>query len=173
MFEGEEWCEIEDLPHYMISTHGRVKRKDSDDARKVYTNDKGFPVVLLYGKDSKSRYLRQINKLVATAFLNPPVFEDENAVWHIDGDLTNCLVSNLRWDTRGRVLDWNDMNRNTGPKFNTPKVKNNRTGKIYENAYECGLAEGRLESEVIFRVEKQARNMEDDKARYRYIFKNN
>ncbi len=169
MFENEEWVEIEDFPHYHISQYGRVKRLDSTEARKVTLNDKGFPIITLYGQDSKTRYLRQINKLVATAFLPPPQYPDMTYVWHLDGDLSNCNVSNLRWDTRSRVLEWNEMHRARKPKYETPRVMNNRTGITYENALECALSEGRLESEIVWRVERQARSFEDPDARYRYI----
>lgn len=170
MFENEEWRVIEELPHYSISNYGRVKRDGAIEARKVSVSDKGFPIVTLFGKDSKTRYLRQINKLVAEAFLQPPFYENETAVWHIDGDLSNCNSENLKWEMRSRVLEWNEMHRSRKPQFPTPRVKNNRTGRIYANAFECGMEEGMIESSVVFRVEKQARHMEDDNARYRYIF---
>lgn len=169
MFENEEWRVIVELPHYHISNYGRVKHEGKPEARKTYINDKGFLCVLLYGKDSKTRYNWQVNKLVAQAFLRPARFDNETAVWHIDGDLTNCVVDNLRWDTRGRVLEWNRMHRPGFEPVRTPMVKNNRTGLIYNNAYECALAEGRLESEIVIRIERQARHTEDDNARYRYI----
>jgi hypothetical protein len=172
MFENEEWREIEDFPHYSISNYGRVKHENRVEARKVTVNDRGFPIVTLFGKDKKTRYLRQINKLVAQAFLPTPMFHDETAVWHIDGDLSNCRVENLKWDTRSRVLEWNEMNRTLKPKLVTPKVKNNRTGKVYANAFECALDEGQLETTIVWKVERQARNMEDDNARYRYIYGN-
>lgn len=171
MFEGEEWREIQELPHYLISTHGRVKHIDNVNPRKVSLNHRGIPVVTLYASDSKTRCLRQINTLVAKAFLSPPIYEDETAVWHIDGDFTNCHFSNLRWDTRGRVLEWNEMNRSKEPKYKTPMVKNNRTGVVYENALECGLNEGQLESAIVWRIERQATHLYDEDARYRYIHK--
>lgn len=170
MFENEIWHEIEEFPHYHVSNYGRIKHVDRNDARKVTVNERGFPVVLLSSKNSPTRYLRQVNKLVAQAFLPPPQFDDETAVWHIDGDLRNCRAENLRWEMRSRVLEWNEMHRTGQPKFRTPKVKNNRTGEVYENAYECAMAEGMLESAVVWRVERQARHIEDDNARYRYVF---
>jgi hypothetical protein len=170
MFEGEVWHEIEELPHYHISSHGRVKHVERNEVRKLSVNEKGFPVVLLSSKTSATRYLRQVNKLVAQAFLPPPQFSNETAVWHIDGNLLNCRADNLRWEMRARVLEWNEMHRNLTPRFTTPRVKNNRTGIVYENAFECGMAEGMLESAIVWRVERQARHMEDDSARYRYVF---
>lgn len=171
MLENEDWREIDQLEHYLISNYGRVKRHDSPlEARKVTVNDRGFPIITLYGKDSKTRYLRQINTLVAKAFLEPPHYENETQVWHIDGDLQNCVVENLKWETRPRVLEWNEMHRTLTPAFKTPRVRNNRTGVTYENAFECGMAEGRLESDIVWRVERQARHTEDDAARYRYLW---
>jgi len=171
MFEDEDWLPVAGLPHYLISNHGRVKHVDRHEARQVTINDRGFPIVTLYGVDKKTRYLKQINKLVAEAFLYPARFENENAVWHIDGDLTNCRADNLKWDTRGRVLEWNKMHRPGFEPIQTPAVRNNRTGEVYANAYECALHEGRLESEIIVRVERQARHMQDPNARYMYVYR--
>ena len=165
----EEWRVIEEFPHYWVSNYGNVKHVDRNEPRKITINDRGFPIVTLFGRDSKTRYLRQINKLVATAFLHTPTFHDETAVWHIDGNLSNCCVDNLKWEMRSRVLEWNEMNRTREAKYNTPPVRNNRTGKIYADAFQCGLAEGELESRILWRVERQARNMEDPEARYMYV----
>jgi hypothetical protein len=177
MFEGEQWREIEEFPNYRVSNYGRIKHVDRVEARKVTINDRGFPVVLLSSGDSPTRYLRQINKLVAKAFLrqpSPPVIGDmeQNAIWHIDGDLTNCRADNLMWDYRNRVLEWNEMHRLGHSKYKTvsARVKNNRTGVIYEDTFECAMAEGMLESDIIWRIERQARHMEDDNAHYRYLF---
>ena len=171
MFKDEEWRPVVNLEHYRVSNYGRVKKIDSEEARKPYTSDAGFPCIVLYGKDSKSRYMRQINVLVAQAFLYPARFPNETSVWHLDGDLTNCRANNLRWDTRARTIEWNKMHRPNARRIPTPRVKNNRTGVIYADAFECGLAEGRLESEIIIRIERQARHQEDDNARYRYLYK--
>lgn len=170
MFENEEWALIEGFENYEISNHGRVRRVGSDRTRKISLNNMGVPVLVLYRENDPSRYLRQVNKLVATTFLPPPTFQDETSVWHIDGDLTNCRASNLKWDTRARVLEWNAQNRHQRPQHHTPRVKNNRTGVIYENAFDCAMSEGKLEGDVIKRVEQGGiYSPYDDSARYRYI----
>lgn len=169
MFENEKWRIIEEFPNYSISNYGRVKNKNRHEARKVSINDRGFPIVVLFKQDSKTRYLRQINRLVADAFLRPPLYDEDNAVWHIDGDLSNCSADNLKWETRAHVLEWNEMHRSKEPRIRTPRVRNNRTGEEYANAFECGMAEGELESKIVWRIEKQALRMDDDDARYRYL----
>lgn len=169
MFENEEWRPIEEFPHYVISSHGRVKHTDRTNARKVTINERGFPVILLSSATSPTRYLRQINKLVALAFLPPPLYHDSTAIWHKDGDLRNCYVDNLMWERRDRVLEWNEMHRQGRPKFTTPAVKNNRTGEIYKDAYDCAIHEGVLESSIVWRIERQSSSLYDESARYRYV----
>lgn len=169
MFENEEWRPVDEFPHYVVSNYGRVKHTERVDARKVTVNERGFPVILLSSATSPSRYLRNVNQLVAKAFLPPPRFSDETSVWHIDGDLSNCRADNLRWEMRSRVLEWNEMHRTRLPKYQTPPVMNNRTGQVYENAFECAMQEGLLESAIVWRVERQARHVEDENARYRYV----
>lgn len=171
VFENETWRVIEEFPNYLVSNYGRIKHEDRNEPRKAQVNDKGFPTVLLSVHSSSTRYLRQVNKLVALAFLPPPTDQRMNSVWHIDGDLTNCRSENLRWDTRPRVLEWNEMNRTHEPRYKTPAIRNNWTGKTYENALECGMAEGEVESRILWMIESQAVSLEDDNAKYRYVFK--
>lgn len=166
----EEWRPIADFPHYLVSDQGRIRHADRMEARALQTNERGFVVILLSSQSSSARYLRQVNQLVATAFLEPTPYIEETFIWHIDGDLTNCAADNLRWESKSRVLEWNEMHRERAPKFTTPQVKNNKTGRIYSNAFECGMQEGLLESKVVWLVEKQASHMEDDESQYRYVF---
>lgn len=164
------WRHIEEFPHYLVSSEGSVCHEDRELIRKWSVNKMGFPIILLTADGSPQRYLRQINNLVAKAFLEPAKYRDENSVWHKDGNLLNCHADNLKWDTRSRVLEWNDMHRRGEPKYKTPRVKNNQTGVIYPNAYECGLASGEVESKVLWVIERQAPTDTDDNARFRYIF---
>lgn len=169
MFENEEWRTVEELPHYLISNYGRVKHIDRINARNITVNERGFPVVLLNSANTATRYNRQINHLVAHAFLPQPEYSNMTSVWHIDGDLINCRADNLKWETRPRVLEWNEMHRTLTPRLTTPPVKNNRTGVIYNNAFECGMAEGRTESEVVWRIENAAGGLYDESSRYMYV----
>lgn len=177
MLEGETWDTIQEFPKYLVSTHGRIRHRDRIEPRKLTANERGFPLVVLFKEDAKVRYVRHVNLLVAKRFVPSTVVHDpslvavepQNHIWHIDGNLRNCRWDNLRWATRSAVYEWNRMHRELCPAFKTPKVKNNRTGDVYENAFECGMAEGELESKIMWRIEKQADNMFDDEARYRYL----
>lgn len=154
MFENEQWREIRDFPHYHVSNYGRVKHVDRVEARKISINDRGFPIIVLYGADGKTRYLRQINQLVADAFLSPATFNDETSVWHVDGDVTNCRAENLKWETRSRVLEWNEMHRTGRSQYNSGPVRNTRTGKEYADVYECAMDEGRTEGDIFHRADR-------------------
>jgi hypothetical protein len=170
MADSEElWETIYGFPQYEVSSHGRIKHKDRDQPRKLGVNQKGFPVVLLSMRTSSARYLRQVNRLVAEAFLRPPLFDDMTAVWHRDGDLENCYVENLMWDRRDRVIEWNRMHRTGKPYYITPHVKNNRTGELYRDAYDCAMQEGELESTIMKKIENNPAGIYDDHARYRYV----
>lgn len=168
--ESEVWVGIYDLPKYMISSHGNVRHVSRPGLLQAHVNHRGFLTVVLY-RDTEVgpvRTTKQVNRLVADVFLAPPKHRDQTAVWHIDGDLTNCHKDNLRWERRDRVLAWNDMHRTGVPKYKTPKVYDRVTGMTYKNAYDCGMATGELEASVIKKVESFMGPYEE-KGRYSYV----
>lgn len=165
----EVWVPVEGFDKYLISNHGQVKHVDRVSSRTSSVNNRGFPVITLYRDNDPSRYLRQINKLVADAFLPPPDHHDETSVWHMDGNLLNCYISNLKWDTRARVTEWNRMHREGTASYSTPPVRNNVTGAVYDNAFDCGMNEGKLESTVIWLIEGNAELFNDPNAKYCYV----
>lgn len=169
MIHEEEWVELEGFPDYHISNLGNIRHKDRPNTnRKAALNHQGFPTLVLFRAPDPARYVRQINKLVALSFLEPPEYEDMTAVWHIDGDLTNCWADNLRWDTRPRVLEWNEMHRSRTPQLRTPNVMDNSNGRIYTNAFECGMAVGQIETAVVAHIERFTEEYAD-RAKWRYV----
>lgn len=165
----EIWREIEGFPDYMVSNYGLViHRSRPNTPRSVSINHQGFPNLVLFKKEHPgSRYLRQVNKLVATAFLPEPP-SNLTAVWHKDGNLQNCYFENLKWDLRSRVMEWNEMNRDGEPKFHTGAVMDNRTGLLYTNALELALHIGATETEIVRRIEAYPPHLQDQ-APYKYV----
>lgn len=153
-FENEVWRAIRDFDLYEISDQGRIRHVDNDEVRSLGKNAQGFPTITLFKAGESSRHIKQVNRVVAETFLPPPRFRDQTAVWHLDGDLSNCMAVNLMWDRRDRVLEWNEMHRRGAPKFKTPAIRNNTTGMVYENVYTCALAEREPESVVLAKVER-------------------
>lgn len=162
MSDDCEWRPVVGAEHYHVNEYGEVRNGKTGQILSQVVNVRGFPCVTLYAEDSRTRYFWQVNKIVATAFVPPSNFGQETSVWHIDGDLTNCRPENLRWESRTRVLAWNEMHRHGRPKLVTGRVRNNRTGAVYENAYECAIAEGDLEETIVIKIERGS-------PRYSYI----
>ena len=169
MSDFEEWAPVEDFELYLVSSRGHIRHTSRDVNRTIRTNAKGFPTIALYREGEGARYLRQINVLVARAFLGPPEDPSLNSIWHIDGDLTNCHVANLRWDTRSRVLEWNEMHRTGEPKYKTPKVKDNQTGRVYNDVFDCAINVGEVESKILWMIERRHYGMFSDEAEFRYV----
>lgn len=165
----EIWRPVDGFPDYQVSSYGNIVHVERPNLiRKTTLNHQGFPNLVLFNKEHPgARYLRQVNKLVATAFLGrPPAKMD--AVWHINGDLQDCHADNLKWDMRARVMEWNEMHREGEPKFRTPQVMINETGRIYNNAFEVALAVGDIETAVVGHIERYPPQYAD-RARYKYV----
>lgn len=124
---GEVWRPIEGLEGYEISSHGRVKSLEKTwysgrgNSKREYKPEtimkaavsKGTLQVPIRGR----RY--NVARLVALAFIPNP--ESKEYVDHIDGDVENNHVGNLRWATNQE----NQMNRGV--------MATNSSG--YPNAY--------------------------------------
>lgn len=169
MIHQEDWRPVDGFPDYQVSNLGRVIHTDRPNTtRKTSVNHQGFPTLVLFHKEHPgARYLRQVNKLVARAFLGPPP-QRMDSVWHLDGDLQNCQADNLKWDMRARVLEWNDMHRTGEPKYRTKRVMENKTGRVFANAYECAINVGEIETAIVTHIEKYPPQYAD-RARYRYV----
>lgn len=198
MNSDEEWYELEHFPRYRINRLGEIRHHDRTSLRRTSENHRGFPIIQLFAHDNNVRYLRQVNKLVAETFLMPKVpylrhphqyylpehkdysnfpdarfvlrsIDSADSVWHLDGDIKNVHADNLMWASRSEVLEWNKMNRPDYEPYKTPKVRNNKTGRVYKNAFECGIYENELETRIITRIERQARYLDDENAPYCYL----
>lgn len=94
-WQQEEWRDISAFDDYQVSSHGRVRNKRSGRVKRVCIRGNGYPYAhfTVQGK----QYLKSVHRLVAEAFIPNP--EGKPCVNHIDGDKTNCHVSNLEWAT--------------------------------------------------------------------------
>jgi hypothetical protein len=87
----ETWKEIREFDgKYLISSHGRVKRKR---ILKPFKNKRGYlSFVFRHNGKYKRRY---IHRLVAQEFCLKP--DKQNHVNHIDGNSSNNFYKNLEW----------------------------------------------------------------------------
>lgn len=91
--DQEEFVEIKKAPDYLISTFGRIKRKDPI-LKMNKRKDGRLNIDLMIGGKKKS-FL--VHRLVASAFIPNPT--NKPTINHLDGDPTNNKVENLEWAT--------------------------------------------------------------------------
>lgn len=81
---------------YEVSDTGLIRRVDSQRELKLTENQEGYYSVHFSNKDKRKRL--RVSRLVAEAFLDNP--DNKKEVDHIDTNIQNNNVSNLRWVTR-------------------------------------------------------------------------
>ncbi len=95
--------EIDGFSRYLIGDDGTILNKRFDRLVAVHQNKtRGWVMVSLVHDDGRQRF-KSVARLVAEAFLPPPV-PPETSVVNRDGDRTNNRVENLAWLSRSRAL---------------------------------------------------------------------
>lgn len=85
---------------YKVSNYGRVMNSQTQKIIKAYRNNKGYYIVDLCWQGVYKHML--VSRLVAMAFIQNP--QNKPNVDHIDTDITNNCVQNLRWCTQSQNL---------------------------------------------------------------------
>ena len=118
-FMNEIWKVIEALPEYEVSNTGIVRERSKTvtycDENGEYSVD--VPAMQIpVGHTSGREYVTlkgekyQVHRLVAETFLDKP--ENSNLVEHIDGNITNNNVENLRWTYPYANADKSNISKN-------------------------------------------------------------
>ena len=113
---------------YQVSNLGRVKRSYKNGKTKILNhklNTTGYHQVSLY--KNCERKMMQVHRLVAIAFIPNP--DNKEQVDHIDLNINNNQLDNLRWATRSENCKNRKSYNNTGKKF-ISEMKN-RKKKFY------------------------------------------
>lgn len=90
----EEWRKIKDYENYSVSSFGNVRNDKTERIRKTPLNSSGYKTITLSKKYTKA-FL--VHRLVGEHFLEPVEDLFKNEIDHIDGDILNNKVDNLRW----------------------------------------------------------------------------
>jgi len=102
----EVWKGIENFKNYDVSSFGNIRNNTTNKILKYSPNQKGYPLVTLYGNIRKTI---SIHRLVASAFIENP--NNLPQIDHIDRNKTNNNVENLRWVTQQHNM-WNKIHKN-------------------------------------------------------------
>lgn len=125
----EQWKQIKDYPHLLISSKGRVWTLTYNRELKPHLTNRGYKRVNL----SKDKAVKRVHvhRLVAEAFVPNPNGYD--TVDHIDGNKLNNNADNLQWLSRG------DNIRKAGDKWNQGAIPIIcvETGKVYKSVHQA------------------------------------
>lgn len=157
----EVWRDIDDLPSYQVSNHGRVRNKRTLIVKKTYLDNDGYEKVTLTDfNNGKRNRIKTVHRLVATAFLGGN--RSDLQVNHKDGVKTNNNATNLEWVTGSENVKHaynTGLRKPSGGRGPIRPIKIVETGDIYENATECSKAIGTDPSNVIRQLHREIKSV--------------
>ena len=127
--EAPEGVELETLKDYIITNDGRVYSKKTEKFLKIMENSSSQV-------EANGKRLR-VHRLVAEAYLPSPS-EDQNYVIHINGDLKDNNVKNLKWannSEKAKITVQNNPNRYESQKKKIARldIKTEEILEIYDS----------------------------------------
>lgn len=142
----EEWRNVVDFPEYLVSNYGEVRSLRTERLLKPHVNQRNVSyVVLVLDHVQKNR---SISKLVADAFLEPPIRPVFNTPINRNGDRTDNVVTNLLWRPRSFAIMYvRQFNYPLRHGFRQPVVEYD-TEEVYPNTFEAAITFGLLDIDV-------------------------
>lgn len=142
----EQWVEIEDFPHYLVSNLGRVTNMERKAPVALRLNQFGHVNVGL-SRDNK-QFTKALAPLVARAFVPKPAPEF-NCPIHLDGDRTNCAADNLAWRPRWFAIAYHKQFKLDSFRFDNTELIETTEGKTYSSVREACMLNGIYYADVV------------------------
>lgn len=148
----EMWKPIDEVPHYHVSTLGRVKNSFTNHILHLQKRKSGYVKVNLY-KDG-IEYTRDVHRLVAKAFIpNPNNLPEVN---HDNGHKDDNRVGNLYWCTQKENVRHAMRTGLLTPKAPEPvraPVRIIETGEVFPSITDCAKAIGSSVINIVYAMD--------------------
>lgn len=142
------WREIARTPNYEVSDHGEIRNTKTGHVLHPSKNQQGHLKVNLPTEDGKTK-TRQVNHIVAEAFLPEPHRDDFISLIHLDGDKSNCSASNMVWRPRYFAIRYHQQFNSKIWKENRTPIIDTKNGRVYETIQEAAMEHGLVLSEIL------------------------
>lgn len=144
-----EWVGVEGFPEYSVNRAGEVRRDSSGRVLASKVNQDGVVYVGMM-RDGRQRQ-RSIARLVATTFI-PRRRGPMDTPVNKNGDRYDNNVENLVWRPRWYAVEYYRQLRQPYDKPITVPIMDLETGERYRNSWDCALANGLLEKDVVLSI---------------------
>ena len=112
----ESWIDSKKYPKYQVSTHGRIRNRETGLVLKDSLDRYGYPRLTLGNTRNVS-----VHRLVCEEFYGAPPNENSQ-VNHIDGNRSNNHVLNLEWCSPSKNIKWGVMKGTIKPSIGLEKA---------------------------------------------------
>lgn len=145
----DEWKRIDEFPRYSVSIAGQVRNDKTGKMLTPFKTNAGHIAVGLSGIDGQHN--RMVSRLVAEAFLPPPVNDKFDTPIYFDGDLSNCRVSNLTWRPRWFAIKHTRQFRVSEPYPSKP-LRCIGTGEEFASVWDAVKKYGLLYNDIVLSI---------------------
>jgi hypothetical protein len=148
----EEWGVIDGFPRYIVSTYGQVHNWMYNRPVKLRPKSNGHITVELQKEANGKSFTKMVSRLVIETFFVP----SDLVVRHVNGDVTDNRISNLRFATRSEIQQ--QIVHRPDPKRQCKRVRAVETGEIFPSVKACSLAFGLTRSAISYLLTNKRRS---------------